>query len=101
MFYVYILFSKAIDKYYIGHSINPWERVIQHNNNTVDKYTGKSKDWELMAVFEVSENRADAMDLEKFIKKQKSRNLIEKLIFNQNKFDGKLARLVRVPHVRD
>jgi len=40
------------------------------------------------------------MGIEKFIKKQKSRTLIEKLITG-GEFFGILAQLVRVPHVRD
>jgi putative endonuclease len=51
-------------------------------------------------VFYVSEERGEAMRLEKFIKKQKSRKLIEQII-NEEKLEGELAQLVRVPHVRD
>jgi putative endonuclease len=40
------------------------------------------------------------MKIEKFIKKQKSRRLIEKLIAGCE-LEGVLAQLVRVPQVRD
>jgi len=101
MFYIYILYSCIIDKYYVGHSQDPWIRLIQHNNNPSDKYTGQTKDWELKAVFEVSENRGEGMKIEKFIKKQKSRKFIEVLIDENAILSGAIAHLVRVPHVRD
>lgn len=68
MFYIYILYSETINKYYIGQSQDPWNRLEQHNENTPDKYTGKSKDWTLKAVFEIKGNRSDAVKIEKYIK---------------------------------
>ena len=59
------------------------------------------EDWTLEAVFEVSEVEANAIYLERFIKKQKSRKLIEKLCDPNFKPTQKLAQLVRVPHMRD
>jgi putative endonuclease len=88
------------DKYYVGHTSVVEARLAQHLQNDSSKYTGKYKDWELRAVFYVSEERADAMKLEKFIKKQKSRKLIEQII-DAEKLEGELSQLVRVPHVRD
>jgi len=41
------------------------------------------------------------MKLEKFIKKQKTKKLIDKLINPDFVLTGELAQLVRVPHVRD
>ena len=45
-------------------------------------------------------DEAMAMQAEKFIKKQKSRALIERLVAGEPVF-GVLSLLVRVPHVRD
>jgi putative endonuclease len=53
-----------------------------------------------MAVFYCGTEEPEAMKIEKFIKKQKSRRLIEKLIAGAE-LSGVLAQLVRVPHVRD
>jgi putative endonuclease len=39
--------------------------------------------------------------MEKYIKRQKSRNLLEKLIDPEFIPTGTLAQLVRVPHLRD
>jgi len=78
-YYVYILYSFSIDRYYVGYSSSPWTRLEQHLTNSTDKYTGKVKDWKLQAVFEVSEIESEAIQMERFIKKQKSRKLIEQL----------------------
>ncbi|WP_341900113.1 GIY-YIG nuclease family protein [Fluviicola taffensis] len=99
-YYVYILYSPLLDKYYVGYSSDPWLRLKQHNENVDDKYTGRAKDWQLACVF-LTETKSEAISIERFIKKQKSRKLLELLIdinFNPN---GRLAQLVRVPHVRD
>ncbi|MBL7788963.1 MAG: GIY-YIG nuclease family protein [Chitinophagales bacterium] len=101
MFYIYIIHSKTANKYYTGYSENPWERIQQHNENDLDKFTGKYDNWELAAVFKVSDNRGEAVLIEKFIKKQKSRKLIEKLVNPNYVPTDSLAQLVRVPHVRD
>ncbi len=101
VFYIYILYSAKADKYYVGHSKNPWERLHQHLNNSGDKYTGSYNDWLLSAVFEVSAIKGEADKIEKFIKRQKSRKLIEKMLKANFVGTGILAQLVRVPHVRD
>jgi putative endonuclease len=101
MYYLYILYSVNANRYYVGHSSNPWTRLEQHLNNGGDKYTGSYKDWTLQAVFEVSANKGDADRIEKFIKRQKSRRFIEKMLEVGFVGTGILAQLVRVPHVRD
>jgi putative endonuclease len=101
MFYIYIIYSNTAERFYVGHSENPWDRLVQHNENQGDKYTGKYQNWELKAVFQVSENRGDALLIEKFIKRQKSKKLLLKLIEPEFIPSGDLAQLVRVPYVRD
>ena len=44
----------------------------------------KSKPWCLVLSFPVSQNRGEAMKIERFIKKQKSKAFIQKLINNSN-----------------
>jgi putative endonuclease len=100
MYHLYFLFSQQANKFYVGHSADPWKRLNQHLANSADKYTGGYHDWQLIAVFEVSELRGDADKIEKFIKRQKSRNLINKIIEPNFKGTGILTQLVRVPHVR-
>ena len=101
MFYLYIIYSSSSDIYYIGHSIDPWDRLAQHNTNSGEKFTGKHFNWQLAAVFEVSTQRGEALQIERYIKKQKSRTLLEKLINPEFIPTGSLAQLVRVPHLRD
>ena len=98
--YLYIIYSRLIDRYYIGYSSNPWKRLIQHKTNTKDKYTGRSKDWELKSIFQLEDEKV-AIQLERFIKKQKSRKLIERMCQPDFVATDRLAQLVRVPHVRD
>jgi putative endonuclease len=98
MYYLYIIYSAQADKYYVGISANAEERLMYHNTNKIEKYTGKFQDWELKAVYAVSEERGETIKVEKFVKQQKSRKFIEMLILNQSPLTGKLAHLVRVPN---
>ncbi len=101
MYYIYIIYSESSDLFYVGHSEDPWRRLDQHNSNDRDKFTGKHENWELKAVFEVTDRKGDADKIEKFIKRQKSRKLIQRLIDPGFIPSDALAQLVRVPHVRD
>ncbi|MFM7661890.1 MAG: GIY-YIG nuclease family protein, partial [Bacteroidota bacterium] len=38
-YFIYIIYSSCIDRYYVGYSSNPWNRLNQHNSNAKDKYT--------------------------------------------------------------
>jgi putative endonuclease len=81
MFYVYILFSPGSDRYYIGHTPDVQKRLEEHNNpSRSDKYTAKHLPWVLIMSFEISSDRGEAMIVERFIKKQKSKVFLEKLI---------------------
>jgi putative endonuclease len=100
MYYLYILYSKSSDIYYIGHTDNYQRRFLEHNELSESSYTSKHRPWQIKAVFECGDERKTAMNIERFIKKQKSRSLIEKIIAGNN-LEGILAQLVRVPHVRD
>ena|ERR1035437_5536018 len=85
MFYVYILYSQSADKFYVGQTPDVQKRFSEHNNPVEkSKYTAKYIPWELILYFPVSDERGDAMKVEKFIKAQKSRKFILKLIDNKN-----------------
>ena len=101
MFYIYIIYSKKFDKYYIGSSENPWNRLTKHNSSPFNTFTSKYRPWTLKAVFEAGDTRGEAVKMEKFIKRQKSRKLLLQLIDSTFQPNGKLAQLVRVPHVRN
>jgi len=84
MYYIYFLYSESSDKYYVGYTNDPVRRLIEHNTKDFNTFTKKHRPWELSYFFQVSENRGDAMKIERLIKKQKSRKLIETII-NQKK----------------
>ena len=98
-FFIYILFSQSTNKYYVGHSEDPIRRLSEHNCGIHQKSTTSGRPWELKAVFEVQGDRGQALKVEGFIKKQKSRKLIELLINPDFIIAGYLDQLVRVPHV--
>jgi putative endonuclease len=102
MYYIYILYSVSSDLYYCGYTSNFQKRVIEHNEQeNYNTFTSKHRPWVLSAIFEVSTIEAEAMRLEKFIKAQKSRKLIELLCQKDFLPSGKLVQLVRVPYLRD
>jgi predicted GIY-YIG superfamily endonuclease len=75
---MYILHSKTLNQYYIGHTENLDDRFFRHNNSG-SKATKKANDWKLVYQQEYS-SRSEAMKAEMAIKKKKSRKYIEKLI---------------------
>ena len=88
MFYVYILYSQSVDKFYIGQTPDVQKRLWEHNNPVEkSKFTAKFIPWEIVLFFPVSDARADAMKIEKFIKSQKSKKFILKLIEKKNNSD--------------
>ncbi|WP_458308460.1 GIY-YIG nuclease family protein [Croceiramulus getboli] len=101
VFYVYLLFSDSTNKYYVGSSHDPWCRLTSHNTSDRKTFTSKGRPWELKAIFKVGSDRGDAVKIERWIKKQKSRRLLEKLVDPDYIPEGRLAQLVRVPYVRD
>ena len=100
-YYIYILHSISADKYYIGYSQNPEERLIQHNTKPQNTFTSKYRPWEISAIFSVGENKSEAISIERWLKKQKSKTLIKKLIDPNCELEGRLTQLVRVPFLRD
>jgi putative endonuclease len=80
MFYIYIIYSKSADKYYIGHTNDPERRLVEHNTTEEIKFTSKFRPWVMLLSLEVSNSRGDAIKMERFIKKQKSRLFLSRLI---------------------
>jgi len=87
MFYIYILYSVSANKYYVGHSNDPDRRMVKHNTTDLNPFTKKWRPWKLVYSFPVSPDRGDALKIERFIKKQKSRRLIEKIIKEKRNFE--------------
>ncbi|QCX40757.1 GIY-YIG nuclease family protein [Aureibaculum algae] len=82
--YLYIIYSISIDKYYIGETNNLDERLIKHNKHLYKKsFTKIASDWNYVLTKECLQ-RNDAIYLEKFIKRMKSKKFIEKIILKPN-----------------
>jgi putative endonuclease len=78
MFYVYILYSKTLDRFYVGQTENLDNRIFRHTNSG-SKSTKAADDWELKYKEECN-TRSEAVQREAEIKKKKSRKYIEWLI---------------------
>ena len=101
MYFIYIIYSQSSNLYYVGYTNNPNLRLIEHNMNPHNTFTSKHRPWIMLALFECGMSESQATIIERFIKKQKSRKLIELLCDPSFIPVGKLAQLVRVPHMRD
>ncbi|HWA06242.1 MAG TPA: GIY-YIG nuclease family protein [Ignavibacteria bacterium] len=80
MHYVYIIYSKTLNRFYAGETSNIEDRLKGHVSNK-NKYTGKAKDWVLVWKTELPD-RKSALVLEKKIKHRGIRRFLE-----ENKID--------------
>ncbi|HXP50498.1 MAG TPA: GIY-YIG nuclease family protein [Bacteroidia bacterium] len=78
-FYLYILYSQSIDKYYVGQTENVEKRLSEH---IIRKNLGAS-DWQLKYK-EQFPSRSEAVKRESEIKRKKSRRYIEELLKGSN-----------------
>ncbi len=79
MFYVYIIYSQKLDKFYIGYTSNIQMRMHEYHNQGRSKFTSKGIPWEFK-YSEPFETEIEAMRREKQIKNMKSRKYIISLI---------------------
>lgn len=78
MYFVYIIYSKKRDSFYIGYTANINTRITKHNAGaTISTKSGIP--WELV-YSEQYVTKTEAIKREKAIKKKKSRKYIESLI---------------------
>ena len=75
---IYILYSKKLDKYYVGSTTDLDRRFAEHNRGK-EKFTKTGIPW-LLVYSEIFEELIQARQREIFIKKMKSKIFIEKLI---------------------
>ena len=81
-FYVYILYSKSLDRFYIGQTSNVENRLRFHNDAKRNRiWTKRGIPWEVKSCIEFP-SRSEAITAEAFIKKQKSRKTIRDIIEN-------------------
>ena len=77
MFFTYILYSRSIDRYYIGHTSNLKIRLQNHLSGST-RFTSQTDDWEMIYSEEYA-TKAEAMKKEQQIKRMKSRSFIKEL----------------------
>ncbi|MCB9045380.1 MAG: GIY-YIG nuclease family protein [Chitinophagales bacterium] len=73
--YVYILFSRSLQKYYAGISDDVQKRLREHNAGK-GKFTSKGIPWDLITTIKCL-SRSEAMLLEKKIKKRGIKRYLE------------------------
>lgn len=75
MYYVYILYSPSLQKYYKGQTSNLENRLKRHNQGR-NKYTKQGVPWVLMWRC-VKENRSEAVRLETILKKYSQQQIVD------------------------
>ena len=77
-YYLYILKSISVGRYYTGISQNPKRRLEYHN--TLEKgFTSRYRPWEIVLIKEYN-SKKEAMRAEKKVKSWKSTKMIKKVI---------------------
>jgi putative endonuclease len=76
--YLYILQSEKSGRYYVGSALDPDRRLNQHNANAVASTRNKGP-WQRVALIEFPDEML-ARKAERFVKRQKSRQVLEKII---------------------
>ena len=80
MHFLYIIYSPTADKYYTGETNDFPARLELHNNHkNLKAFTKAASDWERKLIFKC-ETKKDAVFLERYVKRMKSRKFIEKII---------------------
>jgi putative endonuclease len=81
-YFVYLLYSQKLNRFYIGTTDNPVKRLMEHNSiKYEDAYTVKGIPWEKKLVYQCKSSE-NAYSIEKFIKRMKSKVFIQKIIEN-------------------
>ena len=80
MYYVYILQSASLNKYYVGHTENVDLRLDQHNTKFFkNSWTAHSDDWIIFHTI-LCESKTQALKIERHIKNMKSRKYYFNLV---------------------
>ena len=67
----YILYSKSIDKFYIGATCDEMDERLRRHNSNHKGFTGKASDWTVV-YFEYFDTKESAFTREREVKKWKS-----------------------------
>ncbi len=77
-YFLYILKSKVVAKFYVGISQNPTLRLEYHN--TIEKgFTSRYRPWEIVYTQEFR-SKSEALVVEQKIKRWKSKKMIERIL---------------------
>jgi putative endonuclease len=92
----YILISRSLNRYYIGHTTDIELRLKYHNNGKFGKksFTYKTSDWKIYLLIPC-ETMNQAILLESKIKRMKSRKYIE----NLKKYPELITKILLECHV--
>ncbi len=91
MAHCYILYSKSLDKYYVGACYNDLEQRIENHNSVkyAKSYTSQASDWQLYLSFK-GEEYTHVRRMEMKIKSMKSHKYIE----NVKRYDDLQQKLI-------
>ncbi len=80
MFYVYVIYNRTSDKFYVGQTEDINRRLTQHNNHFFKSYTSKFPgEWELIHQESVI-TRSEALRREHGLKSGNGREYIKTII---------------------
>jgi len=80
MHYLYILYSDSTQKFYIGETNNLENRILKHQDHFYsNSFTKIANDWKIVFTLDCFD-REEALYLEKFIKRMKSKTFNNKVI---------------------
>ena len=82
MFTVYVLYSSAFSKIYIGYTSNLVKRFLSHNELGKKGWTIRFRPWEILYSEEFS-SKTKALNREKELKSAKGRRFIWSLVQNK------------------
>jgi len=82
MAFLYILYSKKLDRYYIGSTNDPRRRIDEHQRGQT-KSTQRGTPWELK-LLQSFPSINQATRAEKILKRWKNRSIIERIILDQH-----------------
>ncbi|MBK7695857.1 MAG: GIY-YIG nuclease family protein [Saprospiraceae bacterium] len=83
--YVYIIYSKRLDIFYKGYSLNPKNRLLEHNSN-FSAFTAHKGPWEIVYL-EIFMIKSKALNREKSLKKYDHQQLLKLINSNVNQLN--------------
>ncbi|AGA76811.1 GIY-YIG nuclease family protein [Echinicola vietnamensis] len=79
VYYFYILYSRELDKYYIGHTSCRLEERLRRHNTNHSGFTGRANDWAI-SYHEIYLSKSAVKERESQVKSWKSRKKLLELI---------------------